>query len=126
MLLSWAVSFPKNLLISLRSADILVQPGRSDSFNDYRFPSKLPMYFASGRPVVLPRTNIGVHVRDGVECLHLGDGSPEDIAAKIAALLEDNSFARAIGVAGRDFARKKFSWEKAAQDVKQFYEQILE
>ncbi|MCK5233174.1 MAG: glycosyltransferase [Desulfobulbaceae bacterium] len=117
--------FPKELINFIASADILVQPGRPDSFNDYRFPSKLPMYFASARPVVLPRTNIGVHVRDGVECLHLGDGSPEDIAAKIAVLLEDNRFARAIGMAGRDFARKKFSWEKAAQDIKQFYEQIL-
>ena len=116
---------PKELIKFIAAADILVQPGRPDSFNDYRFPSKLPMYFASGRPVVLPQTNIGNHLRDKKECLHLENGSPEDIAAKVTILLEDSQLAGKIGMAGQDFARKRFSWETAAQDVKQFYERIL-
>ena len=46
-------------------ADALVQPGRPDDFNDYRIPSKLPEFFAMGRPVILPRTNIGLVAKDG-------------------------------------------------------------
>ena len=46
-----------------RSADALVQPGGPDAFNDYRFPSKLPDFLASGKPVVLPATNIGRYLR---------------------------------------------------------------
>ena len=32
-------------------ADVLIQPGRPDPFNDLRFPSKLPEFFAMGKPV---------------------------------------------------------------------------
>ena len=31
-------------------ADVLVQPGRADDFNEYRFPSKLTEFLATGRP----------------------------------------------------------------------------
>ncbi len=67
----------------LHSADVLVQPGAPGGFDDYRFPSKLPEFFASGRPVVLPRTNIGLHVRDGEEALLLDRGDAEEIAEKV-------------------------------------------
>ena len=53
----------------LALGDILVQPGRSDRFNHYRFPSKLPEFFASGKPVVLPRANVGCFLQDGVQAL---------------------------------------------------------
>ena len=43
----------------LAMADIFVQPGRTGEFNELRLPSKLPECFAIGRPVVLPRTNVG-------------------------------------------------------------------
>jgi glycosyltransferase involved in cell wall biosynthesis len=50
---------PRKDMPSLLSvADVLVQPGEPGRFNDYRFPSKLPEYLASGRPVILPRANI--------------------------------------------------------------------
>src|SRR5262249_3527468 len=58
----------------LALADILVQPGRSDRFNVYRFPSKLPEFFASGKPVVLPRANVGCFLQDGVQALLLDSG----------------------------------------------------
>src|SRR5262249_51803852 len=48
----------------LALADALVQPGRSDAFNDYRFPSKLPEFLAMARAVVLPATNIGRYLTD--------------------------------------------------------------
>ncbi|MEP7071572.1 MAG: glycosyltransferase, partial [Verrucomicrobiota bacterium] len=49
----------------LSLADILVQPGTDNLFNEYRLPSKLPEFFAMGRPVVLPQTNVGRFVKHG-------------------------------------------------------------
>jgi hypothetical protein len=46
----------------LALADLLVQPGKPDAFNDYRFPSKLPEFLSVGRPVILPDTNIAKHM----------------------------------------------------------------
>ena len=70
----------------LAAADILVQPGRSNPYNDYRFPSKLPDFLASGRPVVLPRTNIGLHLRDGAEALILERCDAAESSEKVALL----------------------------------------
>jgi len=117
---------PVELIQFVRAADILVQPGKPCSFDTFRFPSKLPMYFASGRPVILPKVNIGTHMHDEVECLHLTDGSPGDIAEKIGRLIENKGLARRIGRAGRKFARANFCWEKTTLQVVQFYEKILE
>ncbi len=116
---------PGELIQFVGAADILVQPGTPGSFDTFRFPSKLPMYFASGRPVILPKVNIGAHVRDEVDCLHLSDGSPEDIAAKIGRLIENKALARKIGSAGREFARAHFSWEKTTLQVVELYKSIL-
>lgn len=112
------------LLEILASADFLVQPGCSNAFNDYRLPSKLPDFFASGRPVILPRTNLGLMVRDGVEALLLDTGDAEEIASKAAWVLSNPAEAEQIGSAGREFARK-MSWEKQAVRLAAFYEDVL-
>ena len=57
----------------LALADVLVQPGRNDPFDDLRLPGKLPEFFASGRPVVLPAANIAELLRDGEDALTPGD-----------------------------------------------------
>jgi glycosyltransferase involved in cell wall biosynthesis len=49
----------------LNLADVLVQPGHKSTFNDYRFPCKLPEFLATGKPVVLPNTNLGRYLQDG-------------------------------------------------------------
>ena len=65
-------------------ADALVQPGGPNAFNDYRFPSKLPDFLASGKPVVLPAANIGRYLRDGVDALVLERGDATEIFAAVA------------------------------------------
>jgi hypothetical protein len=109
----------------LSIADVLVQPGRPGRFSDYRFPSKLPEFFASGKPVVLPRTNIGLHLKDRKECLFLESGTAEDIADKIQALLEQPILASSIGAAGKRFADQHLRWGGLAKSLKGFYEKVL-
>jgi len=109
----------------LEAADALVQPGKSNSFNDYRFPSKLPMFLASARPVVLPNTNLGASLVDGENCLTLNDGDADEIARKLLVLMEDQSLGRRLGQNGRFFAREHFSWAASAAKLRGFYEHVL-
>jgi glycosyltransferase involved in cell wall biosynthesis len=108
----------------LAAADILVQPGRSDSFNDFRFPSKLPEFLASGRPVVLPRTNIGLHLEDGVEALLLEQGDADEICEKVALLAEDPVLRASLGERGRAFALRELRWSRNAEAVVGLYDRI--
>lgn len=105
-------------------ADVLVQPGRSDDFNDYRIPAKLPEFFAMGRPVVLPRANIGRLVTDGEECLLLDEGDGMDIALKLEHLLHDEALRRRLGAGGRRFAERHFSWPRSAARLLDFYREV--
>jgi glycosyltransferase involved in cell wall biosynthesis len=109
----------------VRLADVLVQPGRSDPFNDYRFPSKLPEFLATGRPVILPNANIGRYLRDGEECILLHDGDALEIAAAIERLLADPGLRDRVGRGGHAFAAANFSWRRSAQKLELFYERAL-
>jgi len=106
-------------------SDVLVQPGRSGDFNDYRFPSKLPEFLVSGRPVVLPRTNIGRFLRDETECVLLHEGHALEIAARVEPLLLDEERRMRIGAGGRAFALSHLSWARSASLLKDFYQEIL-
>lgn len=108
----------------LALADVLVQPGQSGPFNDYRLPSKLPEYFASGRPVVLPAANVGLLVADGREALVLRSGEATEIAAACRRIFTDQGFAAALGQAGREFARRHFDPERNTAALLRFYEEV--
>jgi glycosyltransferase involved in cell wall biosynthesis len=109
----------------MRAADILIQPGCDNPFNRYRFPCKLPMFLASGRPVILPDSNLGKRLGHGENCLLLRQGTAEEILENILFLLREPDKAAAIGIAGRVFAREHFSWEKSAAGLKTFYQEVL-
>jgi glycosyltransferase involved in cell wall biosynthesis len=109
----------------LAAADILVQPGAPGSFNDYRFPSKLPEFLASGKPVVLPRSNIGLELRDGVDVLLLQRGDPDEIAAAVERLALDVELRRQLGAASRAFAVRELRWESSVEKIETLYGEVL-
>jgi glycosyltransferase involved in cell wall biosynthesis len=110
----------------LSIADVLVQPGKPNAFNNYRFPSKLPEYLASGKPVILPKANIGLHLKNYEECLLLEDGSPLDIAQKLKLLFSDESLRNKIGLGGHKFAEQHLKWGGHAQKLYAFYKKIID
>jgi glycosyltransferase involved in cell wall biosynthesis len=110
----------------LAAADVLIQPGQSNEFNDYRFPSKLPEFLASGRPVILPRTNIGLLLKDGVEAIVLERGGSDDLAAALRKLAADPKLRERIGSAGRNFALRQLTWTKNAAALPDFYDRCLQ
>ncbi len=110
-------------LLSL--ADVLVQPGASGPFNDYRLPSKLPEFLACGRPVLLPATNLAHEMRDGREALFLRHGSPAEIAARCRELFDDPTRADALARAAREFALTHFDPVRALSNLADFYQEII-
>jgi glycosyltransferase involved in cell wall biosynthesis len=109
----------------LALADVLVQPGRPGPFNDYRLPSKLPEFLASGRPVVLPPTNVALEMSDGVEGLFLSSGTPEDIADCCQRVFGDPKLAGSLGRHGTAFAREHFDLAANTKALLGTYEALL-
>jgi glycosyltransferase involved in cell wall biosynthesis len=106
----------------LALADVLVQPGRAGAFNDYRLPSKLPEFLASGRPVILPATNIAAQMTDGHEALFLTTGAPEEIARLCQRIFADPALGARLGAAGAAFARRHFDLAANTSSLENFYE----
>jgi glycosyltransferase involved in cell wall biosynthesis len=116
----------RNWLIDLfKLADFFVQPGRPDNFNSHRLPSKVPELLAMGRPVILPNTNIGLLMRDGINGLLMQRGDAAEITECIEALLSDPVLADRLGQAGRRFAIEHFNWKRSTKQLESFYRRIL-
>ena len=103
-------------------ADIFVQPGVPDAFNDHRFPSKLPEFFALGRPVVLPRTNLGTRLRHGTDAYVLDRADAAGIAAAVTELRHDPALHARLSAGALACAEKYFSWPRSAEALAKFYQ----
>jgi glycosyltransferase involved in cell wall biosynthesis len=113
------------VLALVTGGDVLIQPGPADAVNRSRLPSKLPEFFAAGRPVILPAANLGLEVEDGVEAVvsRIGDGS--ELADLAQGLLADRERAQAIGEAGRAFIRRVLDWDRSAGALEALYAEVL-
>jgi glycosyltransferase involved in cell wall biosynthesis len=105
----------------LALADVFVQPGKIDPFEDLRLPGKLPELLAMGRPVVMPDVNIAHLFADGVNAVLTRTGTAEEIAKKCIDLFSDSQQAEKIGQAGRLFAEKYFDLEIQARKLANVY-----
>jgi glycosyltransferase involved in cell wall biosynthesis len=108
----------------LAAADVLVQPGVPGPFNDYRFPAKLPDFLASGKPVILARTNIGLALEDRREALVLENGTSAELQNAVALLRDQPELARQIGEQGRAFALRELRWATSVDSVESLYEEV--
>lgn len=109
----------------LAASDILVQPGMPEGFREHHFPSELPEFLASGKPVVLPGANVLRCLRDGIDALLLESGDALEIAHKVEFLIDNPELAARIGLAGKKFATHRLSWSKNIRILKAFYEFLL-
>ncbi len=102
-------------------ADVFVQPGTADAFNDYRFPSKLPEFFSLGRPVILPRTNLGTTLVHGTDAYVLDRADAAGIARAVTALRADRALADRLARGAAAYAEKHFNWRRSADALASFY-----
>lgn len=108
----------------LARADLLVQPGRPDRFNDYRLPSKLPEYLAMGKPVLLPQTNLGHHLRHREEALVYPVVDAVAIVEAVRLLLTEPGLAERLGQGALAFARSRLAWQDSASRLLAFYRTV--
>ena len=109
----------------LSISDILVQPGKADIFNEYRLPSKLPEFLFMGKPVLLPRVNIGHYIKNKEEALLLDKGDALDIVEKVKLLRDSTELSKHISLKGREFAYREFNSEGNTMKLEAFYKKIL-
>jgi glycosyltransferase involved in cell wall biosynthesis len=105
----------------LAAADVFVQPGKPGLFNDYRFPSKLPEFLAMGRPVVLPASNVALHMTHGVDAYILPKADALGIAEAVLRITRDRDLYATLSRGARRFFEQRLSWKKTAQAMLSFY-----
>jgi glycosyltransferase involved in cell wall biosynthesis len=105
-------------------ADVLVQPGADNEFNEYRLPGKLPEFFAMGRPVVVPHTNVGRFARHGEEAWVLDRVDALGIVDAVLELRRNKTLSERLAAGALAFAREHFDWKKNARGLAAFYETV--
>ncbi len=105
----------------MRLADCFVQPGLPGAFNDFRFPSKLPEFFAIGRPVILPHTNLGTVVKHREDAYVLPQADATAVADAVLELHRDPALARRLAGGALAFSAREFSWSRSAAHLLDFY-----
>ena len=108
----------------LSLADVLVQPGADNAFNEFRLPGKLPEFFAVGRPVILPQTNVGRFVRHGEEAWVLPKVDALGIVDVVLQLRKDKALSERLAAGATEFCRQHFNWKKNTRALVEFYQQI--
>jgi glycosyltransferase involved in cell wall biosynthesis len=109
-------------LLSL--ADVLVQPGADNAFNEFRLPGKLPEFFAMARPVIVPRTNVGRFVRHGEDAWVLDKVDALGIVDAVLELRENKALSERLAAGATAFGREHFDWKKNAGTLAAFYEKV--
>jgi len=116
---------PRHVLPEIiAAADVLVQPGHPGQFNDYRFPAKVPDFLASGKPVILTRTNIGLALRDGRDAIVLEHGTADEFYRAIELVRSQPDLAASIGEEGRRFALRELRWSRSVDAVEGLYDDV--
>jgi len=82
---------------------------------------------ACGKPVVASNLpGVRTVVQDGEDGLLARAGDAEDLAAKLALLLEDPARCRAMGARGRAKVEARYAWPRIIEQLVGVYERVLE
>lgn len=111
--------------IILSIADMLIQPGCADRFNDYRLPSKIPEFLASGKPIAIPKANIGCILKHAEEAMLLHTGDAAEISSVIRQMHKDKTLKEKLSEGGRKFAIMNFDKNLITERLERFYENIV-
>jgi glycosyltransferase involved in cell wall biosynthesis len=115
---------PRSLVPAVMAlADIFVQPGKPDAFNDFRFPSKLPEFLSIGRPVIVPASNIGLHMQHGVDAWVLQEANGIEIADAIRKITGEPELYRTLASGALAFYQERLDWSLSARKLVDFYSQ---
>jgi len=85
----------------------------------------IPEFLASGRPVILPRSNIAALMIDGTHALFPTGGSPADISSRCEEIFRQPTLATFLGQQGRRFAEQQFDLTTNSRIHARLYQETL-
>jgi len=95
----------------LARASVLVLPRAAGAFSTAGLPTKLAEYLATSRPVVVTAVgDIPRYLRDGQDAFLVPPGDEEAFRSRLEYVLEHPEAATAVGLQGRDLARREFDY----------------
>jgi glycosyltransferase involved in cell wall biosynthesis len=107
----------------LATADVCVCPDPMNPLNDLSTMNKVLEYMACGRPIVA--YDLREHrYSAGDGALYATPNRPEELAARIAELLDDPERRATMGAYNRQRFLEKMAWEYSAGELLQAYETI--
>lgn len=109
----------------LALADVLIQPGKSDEFNDYRFPSKIPEFLAMGKPTIIPDTNIGKILTHRKNALILESVDENSLPSMINFIMNNPNLRHILAENALKFAQENLNWTNNGQILLSFYESLF-
>jgi len=108
------------------AADLLVMPNREEEGDVEGFGIVFLEANACATPVIGGRSGGAVDaVADGETGYLVDPASPEAVAEAAVRLLTDPALARRMGERGRERARREFSWERAARQVRELTAEVM-
>ena len=114
---------PEEYPARLESADCLVLPRPRCGTNQANFPTRLPEFLRTGKPVVIGDSgDVRLYLVHRQDALLLHESSAEEIADAIRGLAADPSLAKSIGQAGKHRGAAAFSYRAHALPLHQFLE----
>ena len=109
----------------LALADVLVQPGKPDKFNDYRFPSKIPEFLAMKKPVIIPDSNIGKVLTHEENALILESVDENSLPAIIDFIVENPDLSHKLAENALKFVDKNLNWAHGGHQLYSFYKSLF-
>lgn len=110
----------------LKMADLLVQPGKNNVFNEDRFPCKIPEFLASGTPCIIPSMYAPKNYAGNPFCLYLEQSSPREIAILATRLFKDPELCKSLSTAASIHVKNTYSPSSNTTHLIEFYKSIVD
>lgn len=105
----------------MSKADVCVQPGNADDFNNYRMPSKIPEILSMGIPLITGSCNIGSILRNHQSAFLIDKMNPYNLAEMILWVISHSEQSKVVASNGVHLSRKLFSQELISKSLWEFY-----
>ena len=116
---------PVEIPYYLANASILALARPENPQTKYGFPTKLGEYLCTGNPIVLtPVGEIGMYMKDHVNCIFAQPDNYEDFANKLLWVIDHYEEAKRIGEAGRILIETDFSIQTQTKKAIDFMERV--
>jgi len=117
----------ENTLLSYQKHCSMLVLNKVDSVqNRYNFATKLGEYMALGIPIITSQIGeVKFYLSDEVSCLYIDPQKPNDLAAAMIRIFEDENLAYGLGQEGKRIAENEFDYKKQSKRLSEFFINLL-